>query len=115
MASTKGLVLLNPWTMKFAYLCPLPLHVTSVLADGEYLWIACVAKRKNVVRGGGSLAGCCVLCFHRPTRTWYAQINVPYAGSVDDMVLAHDVLWLGMCGAGNTLVSIDLTEIRLQQ
>jgi len=110
MVSTKGVLLLDPSTMEFDYLHRLPFEITSILADREYLWVA--MSNQGPVYYNRSKARSSLLLFHRPTRKWGSQINVPYAGTIDAMVLADNILWLGMSATDNTIVSVDLTGIR---
>lgn len=110
MVSTKGVLLLEPSTIEFDYLHRLPFEITSILADREYLWVA--MSNQGPVYYNRSKARSSLLLFHRPTRKWCSQINVPYAGTIDAMVLADNILWLGMSATDNTIVSVDLTGIR---
>ena len=113
IGSTKGLLLLNPGTKNFDYFHRLDFEVTSILSDGEYLWVA--LSDQDPKYRSNSQARTCILRFHKPTRKWCSQINMPYIGVVNKMVLLDSTLWLGTSGAKNTIVSVDLTNIRSQR
>jgi hypothetical protein len=73
------------------------------------LWVG------GTIKDGDIAKECFILRFHKPSKKWDMQINIPYEGRITEIVRHDSTLWLGKSGDWDNLVlSVDLSGLKRQ-
>ncbi len=109
IVTEKGLAFLDLRTMKYNSVWASAKKITAFLNEDEFLWIARTGTPFNrSISGSSDSQDCRLLCYHKPTGRWCAEIAVPYGGCAEQIVRIDNTLWLGM-NSESALVSVDLS------
>jgi len=109
IATSRGILVFDPALQKVVYAQPIKYELTSMVLAGDHLWFGACPFRGNGTLGATD-EHTSVLLFDVASKTWLAQIPVPYPGHLNTICRYEDTLWIAPGKGKATVVAVDISS-----